>query len=75
MKKSAQKRVRILLGERVHQLRIKRGWTQENLAKHTGLHRNYIGHVERGELNAGIVNVCQLAESFGMTVSQFLKGI
>ena len=75
MKKSAQKTLRKLLGERVQQLRIKRGWTQETLAKHTGLHRNYIGHVERGELNAGIVNVCQLAEAFGMTVSNFLKGL
>ncbi len=75
MKKSAQKTIRNLIGERVQQLRIKRGWTQETLAKNTGLHRNYIGHVERGEVNAGIVNVCQLAEAFEMTVSKFLKGI
>jgi transcriptional regulator with XRE-family HTH domain len=75
MNKTAQKAIRKNLGERVQKLRLKRGWTQEALAKHCGLHRNYIGHIERGEFGAGIINVCQLAEAFGMTVSQFLKGI
>ena len=75
MKKSAQKAVLENLGERVSTLRKKHGWTQEQLAKKTKLHRNYIGHVERGEVNAGIVNVCQLAEVFGLSVSQFLKVI
>lgn len=75
MKKSAQKLIRTRLGERVHQLRLKRDWTQEELAKRCRLHRNYIGHLERGEVNAGLINVCQLAEAFDMTVSQLLKGI
>ena len=75
MKKSAQKLIRKHLGERVQALRTKRGWTQEVLAKHAGLHRNYIGHIERGEVNAGIIYVCQLAKAFETTVSKFLKGM
>ena len=75
MKKSAQKTLRIHLGARVLKLRVKQGWSQEVLAKHAGLHRNYIGHVERGELNMGMINVHQLAAAFGMTMSTFLKGI
>ena len=75
MKKSAQKALRLRLGARVLKLRVKQGWSQEVLAKQAGLHRNYIGHVERGELNMGMINVCQLAAAFGMTMSAFLKGI
>jgi XRE family transcriptional regulator, regulator of sulfur utilization len=75
MNKSAQKVIRKCLGERVQLLRAKRGWSQGILAKHSGLHRNYIGYVERGEVNAGIINTCQIANAFEMTVSQLLKGI
>ena len=75
MKKSAQQQILKRLGERVVKLRSKRGWTQDQLSKQTGLHRNYIGYVERGEVNAGLVNACQIAEAFELTVSQFLKGI
>ncbi|MET0516983.1 MAG: helix-turn-helix transcriptional regulator [Nitrospiraceae bacterium] len=45
--KSPQQR----FGVRVRQLRIRRGWTQEQLAEHAGRHWTYIGGIERGERN------------------------
>lgn len=63
------------LGERVRLLRFQRQWSQEVLAELSGLHRNYIGHVERGEVNTGFKNVYLLAEAFEITVSEFLEGI
>ena len=39
------------LGAAVRELRARRGWSQEHLADRAGLHRNYVGSMERGELN------------------------
>jgi transcriptional regulator with XRE-family HTH domain len=39
------------LGRAVREVRARRGWSQEGLGFKSGLHRNYIGALERGELN------------------------
>ena len=54
------------VGRRVRSLREKRGWSQEDLGFRADLHRNYIGGVERGERNLGVVNVAKLAEALGI---------
>ena len=63
------------LGNRVRLLRAQRQWSQEVLAELAGLHRNYLGHVERGELNVSFRNVYKLATAFEMSISQFLDGV
>ena len=52
-------------GRRVRQLRLAKGWTQEKLAEHTGLHPTYIGGVERGERNLGLDNLLKIARALG----------
>ena len=54
---------RILFGSRVRQMRIERGLSQERLAELAHLHRNYIGGVERGERNLGLLNIVALAHA------------
>ena len=49
------------IGKNVRFLRESRGFTQERLASKAGVHRTYIGAIERGERNLTISNLCQLA--------------
>lgn len=75
MDRARHEAIRKHLGDRVRLLRFQRRWTQEVLAETAGLHRNYIGHIEHAEVNAGLKIVCQLAEAFSMTVSELLEGL
>lgn len=52
-------------GRKVRQLRLANGWTQEELAEHTGLHPTYIGSVERGKRNIGLDNILKIARALG----------
>ena len=48
-------------GRRVRVARKALGWTQEDLASEVGVDRTYIGGVERGERNLGLLNVNRIA--------------
>jgi transcriptional regulator with XRE-family HTH domain len=50
-------------GRRIRELRRAAGISQESLARRSGLHRTYIGGVERGERNLGLLNVYVLARA------------
>ena len=61
------------LAKRIQLLREKRGWSQEELGEHADLHRNYIGMVERADLNVGLTNIEKIAISFGMPIHELLN--
>jgi len=50
-----------VFGNTVRQLRLQRGLSQEDLAASSGLHRTYVGGIERGERNIGLINILRLA--------------
>jgi len=54
-------------------LRVARGWSQEELASRAGLHRNYIGQVERGNVNLGLDNVERIAQAFEVSALTLLS--
>lgn len=55
-------------GIRVRELRTRAGLSQEALADRAGLHRTYIGSVERGERNITLANIHALAEALAVPV-------
>ena len=63
-----------LLGRRIRILRAERGWSQEVLAELAGLHRNYIGHVERGEIHVSVVQLAKIARAFEVPVGALIEG-
>ena len=62
------------LGRRIRELRSKHGWTQEQFAEFCGLHRTYLGHVERGEKNVSLSTVLRVANALGVRTSSLLGG-
>jgi len=65
-------RIRTVLAQKLRFLRFTRGWSQEVLAEHAGLHRTYVSSIERGERNVSIDNLEKLADAFDLTVSELL---
>ena len=53
--------------------RLARGVSQEALADLAGLHRTYVGSVERGERNVAVDNMEALANALGLDISELLR--
>jgi transcriptional regulator with XRE-family HTH domain len=51
----------VILGKRIHELRAARKWSQEEFAHVSGLHRTYIGQIERGEKNISFDNLSRVS--------------
>jgi len=64
-----------ILGENIRRLRMDAGWSQEELAEACGLHRTYIGAIERGERNVGLENIVEIARSLGILSSDLFEGV
>lgn len=61
------------VGFRIRQLRMERKLTQTELAQKCGLHRTFIGSVERGERNVSILNVRLIARVLRTDLAELFR--
>lgn len=62
-------------GKKTRQFRVLSGLTQEQLAEICGLHRTYIGAIERGERNITLKNAELIAISLNKSLVEFFSGL
>jgi len=60
------------IGLNITIIRERQGLTQEKLAELAGLHRAYIGQIERGEKNIGLKNLEKIANALNVSVRTLL---
>lgn len=60
-------------GNKVKKLRKIKGWSQEELAKRAGLHRTYIGSIERSERNVSLINIEKISKAFNLSIGSLFK--
>jgi transcriptional regulator with XRE-family HTH domain len=61
------------LGRIIREYRKAHGWSQEALSFESGLHRTYIGVLERGEKNVSLRNLVRVANTLGARASELLR--
>ena len=64
---------RQIFSRNVRKARLGKGLSQEDLAELSGLHRNYIGGVGRGERNIGVDNMDNIAKALSTALPKLLQ--
>lgn len=66
-------KILIKFGEKVRKERLELGLSQEELAQKAGLHRTYIGMIERAEKNITLTNISKLANALNIPVDEIFR--
>ena len=62
-------------GRLVRRLRSEAGWSQEEFADRVGVHRTYVGAIERGEKTVTIETAAKIARALQMTLAQLFADL
>ena len=60
-------------GEQVRKLRLAMDLSQEELAFKAGVHRTYLGSIERGERNPSLKNIAAIAKALNISLSELFS--
>ena len=66
---------RRVVGETIRSYRRKVGLTQEKLAEKAELHHNFIGEVERGNMEASLTSLLKISKALGVRVRDLVANI
>jgi transcriptional regulator with XRE-family HTH domain len=62
----------VALGQTIRELRTAAGFSQERFAAAAGVHRTFMGDVERGEANPSLKTLEGIAKGLGVTVAELV---
>jgi transcriptional regulator with XRE-family HTH domain len=68
-----KKDILIKFGKKVRDERAKLGLSQEELASRAGVHRTYIGMIERAEKNITLENIEKVAKALGIRIKNLFE--
>jgi transcriptional regulator with XRE-family HTH domain len=63
------------LGRRIRSLRLRKGWTQVDLAVHLGINRGHLSDLEKGKREIGLLMLQVVARGLDTTMGKLLKGL
>jgi transcriptional regulator with XRE-family HTH domain len=63
------------LGQKIRELRKDQGYSQEAFADKCGVHRTFMGTIERGESNLSFQNIHKVAATLGISLSTLFQGL
>jgi len=63
----------ISFGQAVRRQRVKQGYSQEAFASKAGIHRTYLGGLERGERNPTLLTIAKIARELGLSVEELFR--
>ena len=75
MDKEHPKLVLKAFGQRIRELRTEHGYSQEAFADKCGVHRSFMGTIERGESNLSFQNIFKVATTLGVSLSSLFSQI
>ena len=67
-----KKEILLKFGNKVRDERMKLGLSQEQLALRVGVHRTYVGMIERAEKNITLENIHKFAKAFNLKTKDLL---
>lgn len=63
------------LGQRIKEIRISKGISQEKFALSIDMDRTYYASVESGKRNISLINIEKIAKGLGLTLEELFKGL
>ena len=62
-----------IFGKKIRTVRLEQKLSQEELAYKAGLHRTYIGMIERGEKNISLLNIEKVAKALSVKIQELFE--
>jgi transcriptional regulator with XRE-family HTH domain len=70
-----EEKTRKAFGDRLREVRLEIGLSQEQLAHKAGLDRGYVNSVENGKRNVSLVNIVRIAKALGVSAAKFFSQV
>jgi transcriptional regulator with XRE-family HTH domain len=64
---------RKVIGVNLRRIRTARGWSQERLSDKSFLDQDYVGRVERGQVNVSVDSLAKIAKALGVEIIEFFN--